>query len=69
MLKQKENAVPKGSRRMPKENETMSGTWKKMAVAAPAVALILSGAFVVAAAQEANPTTVAPGAKTGEVIA
>jgi outer membrane protein OmpA-like peptidoglycan-associated protein len=69
LLKQKENAVPKGSRRTHKENETMSGTWKKMAVAAPALALMLSGSFLVTAAQEPNPTTVAPGAKTGEVIA
>jgi outer membrane protein OmpA-like peptidoglycan-associated protein len=48
----------------------MSGTWtKKIAVAAPAMALLLSGFGLVAAAQEPNPTTVAPGAKTGEVIA
>jgi outer membrane protein OmpA-like peptidoglycan-associated protein len=47
----------------------MSGMWKKMAVAAPVVALLLSGIGFVATAQEANPTTIAPGAKTGEVIA
>jgi outer membrane protein OmpA-like peptidoglycan-associated protein len=47
----------------------MSGTWKKMAVAAPVVAFLLSGFGMAAMAQEANPTTVAPGAKTGEVIA
>ncbi len=48
----------------------MSGTWtKKMAVAVPAMALLLSGFGLLAAAQEPNPTTVAPGAKTGEVIA
>ncbi len=48
----------------------MSGTWtKKMAAAAPAMALLLSGFGLVATAQEPNPTTVAPGAKTGEVIA
>ncbi len=52
-----------------KENETMSGTWKKMAVAAPAVALMLSSFGAAAMAQVPNPTTVAPGAKTGEVIA
>ena len=53
----------------PKENETMSGTWKKIAVVAPAMALLLSGFGLAAMAQEPNPTTVAPGAKTGEVIA
>jgi outer membrane protein OmpA-like peptidoglycan-associated protein len=53
----------------PKENETMSGTWMKMAVAAPVVALLLSGFGFVVTAQVANPTTIAPGAKTGEVIA
>jgi outer membrane protein OmpA-like peptidoglycan-associated protein len=47
----------------------MSGTWKKMAVVAPAVALLLGGFGFVAAAQEPNPTTIAPGAKTGEVVA
>jgi outer membrane protein OmpA-like peptidoglycan-associated protein len=48
----------------------MSGTWtKKMAVAVPAMALLLGGFGLIAAAQEPNPTTVAPGAKTGEVIA
>jgi outer membrane protein OmpA-like peptidoglycan-associated protein len=47
----------------------MSGTWKKIAVAAPAVALLLSGFGLAAMAQEPNPTTIAPGAKTGEVIA
>jgi len=48
----------------------MSGTWtKKMAVAVPAMALLLGGFGLIAVAQEPNPTTVAPGAKTGEVIA
>jgi outer membrane protein OmpA-like peptidoglycan-associated protein len=48
----------------------MSGTWtKKMAVAVPAMALLLSGFGLIAMGQEPNPTTVAPGAKTGEVIA
>ncbi len=69
LLKQQENAVPIRLAANAKENETMSGTWKQMAVAAPVVAILLSGSFLVAAAQEANPTTVAPGAKTGEVIA
>ena len=46
----------------------MSGTWtKKMAV--PAMAVLLSGFGLIATGQEPNPTTVAPGAKTGEVIA
>jgi hypothetical protein len=47
----------------------MSGTWKKIAVAAPTMALLLSGFGLAAMAQEPNPTTIAPGAKTGEVIA
>ena len=48
----------------------MSGTWtKKMGVALPAMALLLGGFGLIAVAQEPNPTTVAPGAKTGEVIA
>jgi outer membrane protein OmpA-like peptidoglycan-associated protein len=46
----------------------MFGTWKKIAVAAPAAAL-LSGLCLFATAQEPNPTTQAPGAKSGEVIA
>jgi outer membrane protein OmpA-like peptidoglycan-associated protein len=46
----------------------MFGTWKKIAVAAP-VAVLLGGFCLVARAQEPNPTTVAPGAKSGEVIA
>lgn len=46
----------------------MSGTWKKFAIAAPVMAL-LSGLYFVAAAQEPNPTTVAPGAKSGQVVA
>jgi outer membrane protein OmpA-like peptidoglycan-associated protein len=51
-----------------KENVTMFGTWKKIAVAAP-VAALLSGFCLLAHAQEPNPTTVAPGAKSGEVVA
>jgi hypothetical protein len=48
----------------------MAGTWtKKVAVAVPAMALLFGSFGLAAAAQEANPTTVAPGAKTGEVIA
>ncbi len=51
----------------------MSRTWtKKMVVAVPAMALtaLLSGGFgLLAAAQVPNPTTVAPGAQTGEVVA
>ena len=48
----------------------MSGTWtKKMVVAVPAMALVLGSFGLVAAAQVPNPTTVAPGAQTGEVIA
>ena len=47
----------------------MLGTWKKSAAAASAMALSLSGFCFIAMAQEANPTTVAPGAQTGEVIA
>ncbi len=48
----------------------MSGTWtKKILVAVPAVALLFGSFGLVAAAQVPNPTTVAPGAKTGEVIA
>jgi outer membrane protein OmpA-like peptidoglycan-associated protein len=48
----------------------MSGTWtKKMVAAVPAMALLLGGFGLIAVAQEPNPTTVAPGAKTGEVIA
>jgi outer membrane protein OmpA-like peptidoglycan-associated protein len=50
-----------------KENGTMFGTWKKFAIATP-VAVLLSG-FFFAAAQEPNPTTLAPGAKSGEVVA
>ena len=65
----KENAVPTRWRCTTKENETMACMWKKMVVVAPAVALMLSGFGFVAKAQEANPTTIAPGAKTGEVIA
>jgi len=48
----------------------MSGTWtKKMAMAVSAMALLLGGLGSMAWAQEPNPTTVAPGAKSGEVIA
>jgi len=47
----------------------MSGTWKKMIVAAPTAALLLSSFGIAAMAQEPNPTTIAPGAKSGEVIA
>ncbi|MGA7156929.1 MAG: OmpA family protein, partial [Acidobacteriaceae bacterium] len=43
----------------------MSGTCKRMAVAASALALV----SMVAVAQVPNPTTVAPGAKSGEVVA
>ena len=46
----------------------MFGTWKKIAIAVSALAL-LSGLCFVAAAQEPNPTTVAPGATSGEVVA
>jgi outer membrane protein OmpA-like peptidoglycan-associated protein len=56
-----------------KENKTMFGTWKKSVVAASVMALMsASGVSVlgnVAAAQEANPTTVAPGATSGQVTA
>ena len=45
----------------------MSGSWKRFAVAAT-VGTVLSGSQW-AAAQEPNPTTVAPGARQGEVIA
>jgi outer membrane protein OmpA-like peptidoglycan-associated protein len=44
----------------------MPGTWKKVAAAVP-IAVLLSGSCLLA--QEPNPTTVAPGAKSGEVIA
>ena len=48
----------------------MSGTWtKKIVMAVPAMALLLSGLGPMAGAQEPNPTTVAPGAQTGEVVA
>jgi len=46
----------------------MFGTWKKIAVATP-VAALLSGFCLLTTAQEPNPTTQAPGAKSGEVIA
>jgi outer membrane protein OmpA-like peptidoglycan-associated protein len=46
----------------------MFGTWKKIAVAAP-VAALLSGLCFLAVAQEPNPTSVAPGARSAEVIA
>ncbi len=46
----------------------MFGTWKKFVVAAP-VAAVLGGFCFLAAAQVPNPTSVAPGAKSGEVIA
>jgi outer membrane protein OmpA-like peptidoglycan-associated protein len=49
-----------------KENGTMSGTWKKIAAAMP-IAVLLSGFCLLA--QVPNPTTIAPGAKSGEVIA
>jgi outer membrane protein OmpA-like peptidoglycan-associated protein len=51
-----------------KENATMFGPWKKIAAAAP-VAALLSGFCFVAPAQEPNPTTVAPGAKSANVVA
>jgi outer membrane protein OmpA-like peptidoglycan-associated protein len=44
----------------------MFGTWKKIAAAVP-IAVLWSGLSLIA--QEPNPTTVAPGAKSGEVIA
>ncbi len=43
-------------------------TWKKFAVAAP-VAALLGGFCLLASAQEPNPTTLAPGAQSGEVVA
>ena len=46
----------------------MSSTCKRIAIGAPVIAL-LSGLCFVAAAQVPNPTTVAPGARTGEVVA
>jgi hypothetical protein len=46
----------------------MFGTWKRIAAAAP-VAALLSGFCLLATAQEPNPTTQAPGAKSAEVIA
>lgn len=46
----------------------MSSTCKRIAIAAPALAL-LAGLCFVAAAQVPNPTTIAPGATTGKVIA
>jgi outer membrane protein OmpA-like peptidoglycan-associated protein len=56
-----------------KENKTMFGTWKKITVAASVVALMsasgMSALGNIAAAQEANPTTVAPGATSGQVTA
>jgi len=45
----------------------MFGTWKRFAVAAP-VAALLSGFCLLATAQEPNPTTLAPGAKSAEVV-
>ena len=42
--------------------------WKKIAVATP-VAALLSGLCIFAAAQEPNPTTLAPGAQSAEVVA
>jgi outer membrane protein OmpA-like peptidoglycan-associated protein len=51
-----------------KENGIMFGTWKKFAIAAP-VAILVSGIGLCASAQEPNPTTIAPGAKSAEVIA
>ncbi len=49
----------------------MSGTWTKKMItaAAPAMVLLLSGFGLIAAAQEPNPTTIAPGATSGQVIA
>jgi outer membrane protein OmpA-like peptidoglycan-associated protein len=46
----------------------MFGTWKKFVIAAP-VAAVLGGVCFLAAAQVPNPTSVAPGAKSGEVLA
>jgi len=45
----------------------MFGTWKKFVVAAP-VAALLSGFCLLAIAQEPNPTTLAPGAQSAEVV-
>ena len=42
-------------------------TWKKIAVAAP-VAALLGGFCLLSSAQEPNPTTLAPGAKSAEVV-
>ena len=48
----------------------MSGTWtKKIAMALPTTALLLSGLGMMVRAQEPNPTTVAPGAQGGVMIA
>jgi outer membrane protein OmpA-like peptidoglycan-associated protein len=52
-----------------KENGKMFGTWKKKIAIAASVVALFSGFCLVATAQEPNPTTIAPGAKTGEVIA
>ncbi len=46
----------------------MSGKWKNHAVMVY-VAALLAGCSLAAGAQEANPTTVAPGAQSGQVIA
>jgi outer membrane protein OmpA-like peptidoglycan-associated protein len=51
-----------------KENGKMFGTWKKFVAAAP-VAALLGGFCLLAHAQEPNPTSVAPGAKSAEVVA
>lgn len=51
----------------------MGSNWKRTGAMVPATALLLAFGFqgfsLRAAAQEANPTTVAPGARSGEVIA